>query len=65
MITPSERMRALRWGWELLGTLQHDEPVSAALVQRAQEIARRYPTPSTLIELLKSEIPSLSPRTAG
>jgi len=59
MTTPSERMRALRWGWELLGTLRHDELISPALARRAEEIALRYPTPSALIELLKSDNPSL------
>ena len=52
-------MRALRWGWELLGTLQHDELVPPALAQRAEEIAHRYPTPEALIALLKSDNPSL------
>jgi hypothetical protein len=52
-------MRALRWGWELLGTLQHDELVPPALAQRAEEIALRYPTPAALIELPKSDYPSL------
>ena len=55
MTTPRERMRALRWGWELLDTLQHDELLSPALANRARDIVQRYPTPSTLIELLKSE----------
>ncbi len=59
MTTPSERMRALRWGWELLGTLQHDELVPPALAQRAEKIAQRYPTPAALTELLKSDNPSL------
>ncbi len=59
MTTPSERIRALRWGWELLGTLQLDELVMPELALRAQEIAQRYPTPAALIELLKSDNPSL------
>jgi len=50
--TPVERMRALRWGFELLGALQKDRSLPSEFVERASCLARAYPTPRALVQLL-------------
>lgn len=54
MSTPEERMRALRWGWELLEAIQQDPAVPVASGDRARALAIRYPAPAMLQELLAS-----------
>ena len=54
MSTPEERMRALRWGCELLRAIQQDATVPAESGDSARALALRYPAPATLRELLAS-----------
>lgn len=54
MSTPEERMRALRWGWELFRDIQQDATVPADSVDCARALALRYPAPAILQELLAS-----------
>jgi hypothetical protein len=54
MSTPEERMRALRWGLELLEAIQRDATVPAEIGERARGLSLRYPTPASLQELLAS-----------
>ena len=54
MSTPDERMRALRWGWELLRDIQHDAIVPVESANTARALALRYPAPATLQQLLAS-----------
>ena len=54
MSTPEERLRALRWGWELLEAIQQDPAVPVASGDRARALAIRYPAPAMLRELLAS-----------
>ena len=61
MSTPEERMRALRWGWELLRDMQRDETVPVESVDRARALALRYPAPAVLQELLASGARRLPP----
>ena len=53
MTTPSERMRALRWGAELLESLQQDGAVEDELRARAASLASRYPRPPQLLQLVQ------------
>ncbi len=59
MTMPHERMRSLRWGWELLQTLQTDSSVPPALVACAAALAQSYPTPQTLSLMLHADRPQL------
>ena len=52
MSTPEERMRALRWGLELLEAIQRYATVPAEIGDRARGLLLRYPTPASLQELL-------------
>jgi len=54
MSTPEERMRALRWGWELLRDIQQDATVPVESGDSARALALRYPAPAMLQELLAS-----------
>ncbi len=54
MSTPEERMRALRWGWELLRDIQQDAAVPVESRDSARALALRYPAPAMLQELLAS-----------
>ena len=54
MSTPEERMRALRWGWELLRDIQQDATVPVESGDSARLLALRYPAPAMLQELLAS-----------
>ena len=54
MSTPEERMRALRWGWELLRDIQQDGTVPVESGDRARAVALHYPAPAILRELLAS-----------
>ena len=59
MTTPQERMRSLRWGWELLTTLQVDAAVSSTCAERARLLLTTYPSPEALVHLLDSAARSL------
>ena len=52
MTTPRERMRALRWGAQLLVVAQVDPVVPLDLRHRAVELSRRFPSQSRLLGLL-------------
>jgi hypothetical protein len=54
MSTPEERMRALRWGAELLEVMLQDVHVPANTAERAKALVRSYPTPTALNVLLAS-----------
>jgi hypothetical protein len=56
---PHERMRSLRWGWELLQALQADSSIPLVLAARAETLAQTYPTPQTLILMLQADRPQL------
>jgi hypothetical protein len=47
-------MRALRWGWELLGDIQQDATVPVESRDGARALALRYPAPAMLQKLLAS-----------
>ena len=64
MSTPEERMRALRWGWELLRDIQQDAIVPVESGDSAKALALRYPAPAMLQELLASGAGRL-PRDVG
>jgi hypothetical protein len=55
MTMPHERMRSLRWGWELLRALQTDASIPPALVARAATLAQTFPTPQALILMLQAD----------
>ena len=57
MTMPHERMRSLRWGWELLRALQTDPSIPPALIVRAATLAQTYPTPQALIRMLLADRP--------
>lgn len=57
MTMPHERMRALRWGWELLASLRTDSSIPHALVERAVNLAQTYPTPTALTLMLEADRP--------
>ena len=59
MTMPHERMRSLRWGWELLQAIQTDPSIPSALVVRAAALAQTYPTPQALILMLQTDRPQL------
>ena len=52
MSTPEERMRALRWGMELLEAIRQDATVPEQIGNWARALALRYPSPASLNELL-------------
>ena len=59
MTLPHERMRSLRWGWELLQALQEDSSIPPSLAARAAALALSYPTPEVLTRMLEAERPEL------
>ena len=54
MSTSEERMRALRWGSELLRHIQQDATAPVESRDSARALALRYPAPTMLQELLAS-----------
>jgi len=61
MTMPDERMRSLRWAWELLSTIQQDSSIPSSLKDRARHLAASFPTPETLTGLVEAdarELPS-------
>ena len=59
MTMPDERMRALRWGYEMLAELGDDEALPVSMRERAVAIWAAYPDQLSLQGLLRSERPSL------
>ena len=60
MTIPIERMRALRWGGELLEAIQKDDSVLESFKRRAELVVWRYPTSDSLIGLIMSGAERLS-----
>lgn len=52
MTMPNERMRALRWGRELLDQIAQDLALPEPLRERARSLHPEYPGPSTLVQWL-------------
>ena len=52
MTMPNERLRALRWGRELLELLAKDEALSPVVREQAQRILPAYPMPDQLERLV-------------
>lgn len=52
MTTPDERMRALRWGRELLVAIQQEIELKPELRNAATRLAQQYPTPEALAAVL-------------
>lgn len=65
MTMPDERMRSLRWGWELLDAIQRDASLPADMVQRAAELQLIYPSPELLAALVESTPPEISTTAAS
>ena len=63
MSTPEERMRALRWGWELLRDIQQDAAVPVESRDSARALALRHPAPVMLQALLAPPAQGTFPRT--
>jgi len=56
---PTERLRALQWGWDLLVTLGQDQEIDPALSERARHLASSYPRPESLLAALDLNGPGL------
>lgn len=52
MTMPTERMRSLRWGLELLQAMLADPSLPTPIRARAQDLLPRYPSPVQLLRLL-------------
>ena len=52
MTMPNERLRALRWGRELLELLAKDEALSPVVREQAQRLLPAYPMPGQLERLV-------------
>ncbi|MCV2361638.1 hypothetical protein LNV08_21955 [Paucibacter sp. TC2R-5] len=65
MSTPSERMRALRWGGELLRAMTLEETLGFEIRQRAAQLIPDYPTPLDLIHLVETDAPLIHLRWAA
>ena len=61
MTMPDERMRAVRWGAELLKQIASDTSLPDAMITTAKRIALSYPTPQALGERVRSAAASLPP----
>lgn len=59
MTMPNERMRALRWGSELLGELVLDTTLPEAIRVRARDLVPAYPVPQALEKLLADDTSAL------
>lgn len=59
MTMPTERMRAVRFGMEMLQEAVSDPELSRQIRQRADQLLRRYPSPAKLEALLSREHVSL------
>lgn len=56
MTVPSERMRALRWGGELLAEMQQHCALSFEFRERIAQVMLTYPEPSALTDLVQSDL---------
>jgi hypothetical protein len=53
MTTPQERMRALRWGSELLAAIQQERELESEFRSEPSRIAQHYPSPDALAVALE------------
>lgn len=56
MTVPSERMRALRWGGELLAEMQQHGALSFEFRERIAHVMLAYPEPRALTDLVQSDL---------
>lgn len=56
MTMPNERTRSLRWASDVLEEIRVDETVDIDERTKAAELQRRYPTPDTLSEWIRSDV---------
>lgn len=61
MTMPDERMRALRWGGELLEQIACDTSLPDSMIGAAKRISLTYPTPQALEDRLRSGAIGLPP----
>jgi len=54
MTLPDERMRSLRWGWEVLKALEADLFHEPQWMERAMRLLRDFPSPELLTGLVES-----------
>lgn len=59
MTMPHERMRALRWGAEMLPMIEQDDSVPSLFRQRAALVQINYPQPLPLLELVLADAPAM------
>lgn len=55
MTMPDERFRSIRWGRELLETIERDATLPSSLRERSTEIAKTYPTRQQLLQVVESD----------
>ena len=58
---PDERLRAIRWGGELLAQIATDDSLAGQAMDAAKRIALTYPTPQLLEACLQSGATGLPP----
>ena len=58
---PDERLRAIRWGGELLAQISIDDTLPGKAMAEAKRIALTYPTPQLLEACLQSGATGLPP----
>lgn len=58
---PDERVRAIRWGGELLAQIATDDSLPGEAMDAAKRIALTYPTPQLLVGWLQSGATGLPP----
>lgn len=61
MTMPDERMRAVRWGGELLGQVSTDTSLPEDVIAAAKRIALTYPTAQALEDRLQSGAAGMPP----
>jgi hypothetical protein len=61
MTMPDERMRAVRWGGELLAQIASDGSLPDTTIESAKQIALIYPSPQLLEDRLHSGAAGLPP----
>jgi len=64
MTMPAERTRALRWGWELLSSMQERPGIPEDLRARAATIQQTYPAPGVVLRWIQDDIPRLPKEAA-
>ena len=55
MTMPQERMRSLRWGWDVLRALEVDLFGEPQWIDRAIDLVWRYPVPDVLERLVEAQ----------